>query len=410
MLTRVRLPIAKAEEAFMTTATPDLFDFDRVIDRQATNSIKWDAYPDALPMWVADMDFTAPPAVIEALHARVAHGVFGYQMDAPGLRAVLCERMAHLYGWTVTPDQLLFLPGLVSALFLAARVLSEPGEGVLIQTPVYPPFHYAPLHYGRPLHTADLLATSQPDGTLHYEIDFDAFEAVITPDTKVFFLCNPHNPTGRVLTPDELARLADICARHDLLIVSDEIHCDLLLDDLTHTPIAALTPEISARTVTLMAPSKTFNLAGLGCSFAIIQDEALRKRVQAQLWGPMPHVNNLGLTAAEAAYAHGEDWLRALLAYLRGNRDTVVDFVQAHLPGVRVTRPQATYLSWLDFRALGLPDDDAYRFCLEQARVALNDGKTFGASGVGYARLNFGTSRATLLDGLERLRTALAAR
>lgn len=387
----------------------ETINFDEIIDRANTQAAKWEVFgQDVLPMWVADMDFKSPQPVLDALTERVAHGVFGYQMGMPKLTELLVERMARLYNWTVKPEEIVFLPGLVAGLFLVSRIYGDPQGGVLMQTPVYPPFIYGAKHYDKPVHNADLVMTTQPDGTLRYEIDFDAFEAAIQPDTKVFFLCNPHNPVGRAYTPEELTRMAEICAKYDVLIVSDEIHCDLLLDEgLRHTPIASLSPEISARTVTLMAPSKTFNIAGLGASFAIIQDEALREKFKAENHGPLPGVNVLAYTAAYAAYEHGQPWLDALLPYLRNNRDTLVEFVQTQLPGVTITRPEATYLAWLDFRALNLPDNDPFKFCLEQGKLALNDGKSFGKSGEGFLRLNFGTSRAIMMEGLERLRTAL---
>lgn len=398
----------------MTTTTAaavitEAINFDEVIDRANTGSAKWDLFgEDVLPMWVADMDFKSPQPVIDALTERVAHGVFGYQMGMPELSELLVERMARLYNWTIKPDEIIYLPGLVPGLFLTSRIFGGDPGGILMQTPVYPPFIYGAKHFQRPVHNVDLVETTAPDGTLRYEIDFDAFEAAIQPDTKVFFLCNPHNPVGRAYTPAELTRMAEICAKHDLMIVSDDIHCDLLLDDgLRHVPIASLSPEISARTVTLMAPSKTFNIAGLGASFAIVQDETIRARLKAESHGPLPGVNVLAFTAALAAYQHGQPWLDALLPYLKTNRDILVDFVQKELPSVRITRPEATYLAWLDFRALNLPDNDPFKLCLEQGKLALNNGKDFGQSGQGFARLNFGTSRVTLMQGLERLRTAL---
>lgn len=395
-----------------TTATviTDAPNFDEIIDRSNTQSVKWDLYgQDVLPMWVADMDFKSPAPVLDALHERVAHGIFGYQMGMPELTELLVERMARLYNWNVKPDEIIYLPGLVPGLFLVSRIFADESSGILMQTPVYPPFIYGAKHFNRPIHNSDLVETIQPDGTLRYEIDFDAFEAAVQTNTKLFFLCNPHNPVGRAYTAAELTRMAEICAKHDVLIVSDEIHCDLLLDDgLRHVPIASLSPEIAARTVTLMAPSKTFNIAGLGASFAIVQDEKLRTRLKAESHGPLPGLNVLAFTAALAAYQHGQPWLDALLPYLKNNRDILVDFVQRELPGVKITRPEATYLAWLDFRALNLPDNDPFKLALEQGKIALNNGKDFGKAGEGFARLNFGTPRATLMQGLERLRTAFA--
>jgi cystathionine beta-lyase len=244
------------------------------------------------------------------------------------------------------------------------------------------------------------------DDTLHYTVDFEALEAAIEERTRLFFLCNPHNPTGRVWTRKELACFADIAERHDLVICSDEIHCDLLLDGAQHIPIAALSPEIANRTITLMAPSKSFNIPGLGASFAIIPDKALREKVNRAAMGIVPHVNVLGAVAMQTAYAEGDDWLQQLQTYLTANRDFMVDFVRTRMPGVRVTRPEATYLGWLGCGDLEL-GKPACDFFLHDARVALNDGAWFGAGGKNFVRLNFGTTRAHLTEGLERMATAL---
>jgi cystathionine beta-lyase len=381
------------------------YDFDRVPHRRHTDSLKWHRYGNALPLWVADMDFPAPEPVLAALHERVAQGVFGYGAPPDKLTDVLCARMADLYRWTVTPEQIVYLPGLVCGLNIVCRAIGQPGDEVLVQTPVYPPFLSAPSNQERQLVTAELTAEYR-DGRLYYTFDDDAFAAAIGPRTRLFILCHPHNPVGRVFTVDELTRLADCCERYDLTVCSDEIHCDLLLDGRRHTPLAALSPDIARRCITLMAPSKTFNIPGLGASFAIIQNPELRRRFKQALRGIVPDVNILGLTAALAAYQHGGDWLRELLPYLAANRDYVADFVTRHLPGVRVTVPEATYLAWLDCREAGI-SGNPHEFFLQQAGVALNDGATFGPGGEGFVRLNFACSRALLAEGLERMRAAI---
>jgi cystathionine beta-lyase len=381
------------------------YDFDRVPPRRHTDSLKWHRYGNALPLWVADMDFPAPEPVLAALHERVAQGVFGYGAPPDKLTDVLCARMADLYRWTVTPEQIVYLPGLVCGLNIVCRAIGQPGDEVLVQTPVYPPFLSAPSNQERQLVTAELTAEYR-DGRLYYTFDDDAFAAAIGPRTRLFILCHPHNPVGRVFTVDELTRLADCCERYDLTVCSDEIHCDLLLDGRRHTPLAALSPDIARRCITLMAPSKTFNIPGLGASFAIIQNPELRRRFKQALRGIVPDVNILGLTAALAAYQHGGDWLRELLPYLAANRDYVADFVTRHLPGVRVTVPEATYLAWLDCREAGI-SGNPHEFFLQQAGVALNDGATFGPGGEGFVRLNFACSRALLAEGLERMRAAI---
>lgn len=378
-------------------------DFDCIIDRCATGSMKWQYYgADVLPMWVADMDFAAPEPVIAALQARVAHGVFGYEGYPSALMEAIVARLQQLYGWTVAPEALLFLPGVVTAFNLAAQAFLDPGDGLLIQTPVYPPILGVAQTADAVTHGMEL--TRDADG--RYSVDDDLFERAITERTRMFLLCNPHNPVGRVFRADELARMAELCLRHDLLICSDEIHCDLLFDGCRHIPIAALAPEIAARTITLMAPSKTFNVAGLHCSFAVIPDAELRRRYKAARRGIVDSVNLLGYTAALAAYQEGQPWLDALLRYLEANRDFVVAFVRQNMPGVAVAPPEGTYLAWLDCRAAGIPGN-AHGFFLKEARVALNDGATFGSGGEGFARLNFGCPRALLEEGLERMRAAL---
>lgn len=384
------------------------YNFDQAPCRQGTDSLKWQRYGAALPLWVADMDFPAPEPVLAALRERVAHGVFGYGAPPEALTETLCARMADLYQWTVTPEQIVYLPGLVCGLNVVCRAVGEPGDEVLVQTPVYPPFLAAPVNQERRLVAAEL--TLETDGErLYYTFDDAAFAAVISARTRLFILCHPHNPVGRAFNGEELARLADLCERYDLTVCSDEIHCDLLLDGRRHTPLATLSPEIARRCITLMAPSKTFNIPGLGASFAIIQNPELKRRFKQALRGIVPDVNVLGLTAALAAYQRGGDWLQELLPYLAANRDYLVDVVGRSLPGVRVTVPEATYLAWLDCRDAGIPGNP-HAFFLEQAGVALNDGATFGPGGEGFVRLNFGCPRARLAEALERMRGALLKR
>lgn len=373
--------------------------------RQGTDSLKWQRYGDALPLWVADMDFLSPEPVLAALQERVAHGVFGYGAPPDALTETICERMAEHYRWTVTPEQIVYLPGLVSGLNVVCRAIGEPGDEVLVQTPVYPPFLSAPTNQDRRLLAAELTAEIR-DGRLYYTIDDDAFAAAIGPRTRLFILCHPHNPVGRAFDATERTRLAAICERYDLAICSDEIHCDLLLDGRQHVPFATLSPEIARRCITLMAPSKTFNIAGLGASFAIIQNPELRRQFKHAMRGIVPDANILSLTAALAAYRHGGGWLRELLVYLAANRDFAADYIAHHLPGVRATTSEATYLTWLDCREAGIPGNP-HEFFLKNANVALNDGAAFGPGGEGFVRLNFGCSRTTLAEGLERMRVAL---
>ncbi|MFH1965421.1 MAG: PatB family C-S lyase [Acidobacteriota bacterium] len=376
------------------------------VDRSGTESLKWGIYsPDILPMWVADMDFEVPEPIIEALQNRISHKVFGYGMDLEELVEVVVDRMKELQNWDIEPESVLLLPGLVCGLNIACRVIGEDGDGVLVNTPVYPPFLTAPSNQRKILQSAPQ-SYRMKDGYLHYDMDMKGLEDAVEENTKLFILCNPHNPTGRVFTRQELLSLAEMCARKNLLICSDEIHNDLLLGDNRHISIASLDPEIADRTMTFIAPSKTYNIPGLGCSAAIIPNRELRLRVKALFDGIVSQPNILGMYAALAAYSSCQEWLDALRVYLTGNRDFMVDFLQKHLPGIRTTLPEATYLAWMDCRDCGI-EGNPQKFFLEQARVALNDGAMFGAGGEGFVRLNFGCSRENLEEALNRMRKAM---
>jgi cystathionine beta-lyase len=383
-----------------------IYDFDRIIDRRASESVKWHRYGDeVLPLWVADMDFVSPEPVIRALRERVDHGFFGYPQELPELRPVIAQQLKQLYGWQVDVEALVLLPGVVTGFNLATQTVTSPGDGLLAQTPVYYPILHAPGNAGCTLEQMEL--TRRPDG--QYEIDFDLFEAAISDRTRIFILCNPHNPVGRVFTQVELERMAEICLRHDVWLCADEIHCDLVFPGHPHTPIATLAPEIAQRTITLMAPSKTYNIAGLKCSVAIIENAELRKEFLAAQRGLVPWVNLLGQVAALAAYRHGGEWLQQVLDYMASNRDFVMDYVNKNLPGLHMAQPEGTYLAWLDCRAAALPESP-HKFFLEEAKVAVNDGAVFGRGGEGFVRLNFGCPRATLQDALARMERALAER
>jgi cystathionine beta-lyase len=381
------------------------FDFDTVPDRRGTDSQKWQKYAgrDVLPLWVADMDFPAPPAVLDALRRRVEHGVFGYARPVPSTVTAVVDAMAARYGWAIDPAWLVWLPGLVVGLNVTAQAFAAPGDEVLCTTPVYPPFLTAPKNSGRVARTVPLILDR---AARRWAIDWEALERAVTPRTKLFFLCNPHNPVARVFRREELVRLAEFCLRHDLVLCSDEIHCDLILDpSLPHVPTCTLGAEIARRTITLMAPSKTYNLPGFGTSLAIIPDPALRNRFVRATTGIVAEVNCLGYTACEAAYRDSEPWRQALLAYLRGNRDFMLDFVAHELPGVIIEAPiEATYLAWLNVERLRLPDPVAH---FETHGVGLSDGVFFGAPRGNYVRLNFGCPRATLGEALRRMKTAL---
>jgi cystathionine beta-lyase len=382
------------------------YDFDRIVERRGTDANKWHKFgPDVLPLWVADMDFRSPEPVIEALRARVEHGVFGYlREDWAELAEAFTAHCRKRYGWEVPVDAVIPMPGVTPGNNVAARLLCSRGDGLVLLTPVYPPILRVPGNVGLDGRLVGLARGA--DG--RYEVDVAAFEAAVTPRTRAFLLCNPHNPVGRVYTRAELGRLAEICLRRRLHIIADEVHCDLLYSGHEHVPIAALAPEVADRTITLMSPSKTFNLAGLKASVAVITNRALREQFLATRADMVQIGNVLGYTAMVAAYRDGAPWHDALLGYLEANRDFLADYVARDLPGVTMRAPEGTYLGWLDCRATGLADP--WGFFLERARVALNDGKLFGPGGAGFVRLNFGTPRAILTDGLERMRRALAAR
>ncbi|MBI5923653.1 MAG: putative C-S lyase [Betaproteobacteria bacterium] len=394
------------------------FDFDHPIDRRGSDSTKWGKYAgsdrDVIPLWVADMDFAAPPAVLEALHQRVAHGVFGYGAPQPSLTRALQEHLLCEYQWQVEADWLVWLPGLVTGLNVACRAVGGAGDEVLTATPIYPPFLSAPGHAQRRVVGVPLVLGD--DG---WKWDFAALAAAITPATKLLLLCHPHNPVGRAWRSEELQQIAAFAERHNLTVCSDEIHCGLILDpQLQHQPFAALSKAAARRSITLMAPSKTFNIPGLGCAFAVISDAALRRAFRTAMQGIVPHVNLLGFAATEAALNSASDWHAALLAYLRGNRDCVERQI-GQMPGLSMSHVEATYLAWIDARELcqtirqTRSIRNPQRF-FEQAGVGLSDGAAFSpgesrqpSPTSGFVRLNFGCSRTLLKQALERMRNAL---
>lgn len=370
-------------------------DFETVIDRRGGDSLKWSKYAgrDILPLWVADMDFSAPPAVINALEKRVAHGCLGYGKPWSTLMDAVVGYLQRRYGWQVYPEWLVWLPGLVTGINVACRAVDG---GVITATPVYPPFLSAPQYSGRTLVKAPLRLSNGRWGW-----DFERMEAEITPQTRLLLLCHPHNPVGRAWSGGELAELADFCRRHDLVVCSDEIHCDLVLDaERPHIPFAMLDADMAGRTITLMAPSKTYNIPGLGCSFAVISDASLRRRFNDVMRGIVPDANVLGLLATEAAFTECQAWHDALLDVLRRNRDRVQEVV-ARIPGLSMTPVEATYLAWIDARGLGV--ENPVRF-FEENGVGLSDGADFGAPG--WVRLNFGCPRETLEVALQRIVSA----
>ncbi len=362
----------------------------------SADSLRWNRYAgrDVIPLWVADMDFPSPPAVTAALQERIAGGLFGYGQPWPSLIDTIVAHCQRAYDWAIDPDWLVWLPGLVPGLHIACRAVGKEGDSVFTATPVYPPFLSAPSCQRRLLRTLPLV-----QGEDGWYWDFTAADAVMKA-ARLFLLCHPHNPVGRAWREDELWQLAALAEKHNLVVCSDEIHCDLTLQG-KHRPFATLSPEIAARTITLMAPSKTYNIAGLGCSFAIIPNTELRHNFEAAMQGIVPHVNVLGLAACEAAYRDGETWRQDLLATLRGNAAKVERAINA-LPGLSMHTVEASFLAWIDCRDLGVEHPQRL---FEQAGVGLSDGRDFGpGSAYGqYVRLNFGTTAALIDEALARM-------
>ena len=374
--------------------------------RSNSNSIKWQFYPkDVLPMWVADMEFPAPKPILRALHKAVDHGVLGYEMPSKALQETAASRMDKLYRWKIKPEAVVAVTGIVSGFSVAVRIACTPKKGVLVQTPVYNEFHEVKNNIGIPLLEAPLIKHVNGN-ILSYEIDWDIFEKQVK-KAGMFLLCNPHNPLGIIFARKDLLKMAELCIRNNVLIVSDEIHSELMMGDNKFSPLAKLSAEIAKHTITLISPSKTFNVAGLFCGFAIITDKDLRERFEKEVNHLRMHVGSLGLIAAQSAFSGACDgWLKELLRYLTGNRDFLVEYVTEYMPQVRLTIPAATYLGWLDFtqtKIVGSP----YEYFLKNAKVAASEGQIFGENGEGHIRLNFGTSRKLLEQGLEQMRKAL---
>ena len=375
----------------------DFSTFDRIIERRGTGSLKWARYEDrpVLPMWVADMDFRAAEPIIRALQERVENGVFGYSVATAEPVNALCGYLQRVHAVEATPEWLVWMPGMVPGLAMSAACAGQRGDAVMTCTPVYPPFLKVASDAGKELITVPLCRENDRD-----TFDFDAMEKAVTPGTRLFLLCNPHNPVGRVYSQQELEKLADFCVRHELWLCSDEIHCDLLLEPETcpHFTCLKLDGPVRSRLVVLMAASKTYNVPGLGLSAAIIPDTAARRRFQAAKHTFVAETSPLGFAATAAAYSHCEPWRETLCRYLRRNRDTLQAFLAAHCPQVTMPCIEATYLAWLDVRSLGLSQPTAH---FETHGLGLNNGADFGSPG--FVRLNFGCPHSVLEEGLQRL-------
>jgi cystathionine beta-lyase len=374
------------------------FDFDTVIPRRGTGNIKYDRRPELDPFWVADMDFTSPPEIISALHQRIDHGIFGYAQAHEGLNDAILSYLKNRRGAEAAIEEIVHLGGLVPALSLAARAFCKEGESLMTCTPVYPPF----LGVHHDAHTKLITVDHVLENGV-WTFDWAGMEAAVRPDTRIFILCNPQNPLGRVFTGAEIEKLASFCEAHDLILISDEIHCDLIFDE-TQTPhFSALNLPEKYRdcVITLLSPSKTWNIAGLGYAYAVIQDDSLRRRFSSARGHTLAEINALSYYAAEAAYRHGEPWREALMAYLKTNRDTLVDFVRDL--GFSIIPPEATYLSWIDARKLG--EEQPAQYFEKKAGLFLSEGSFFGWPG--YFRFNFACPRSRMLEGLEKIKGAL---
>ena len=386
-----------------TDSTFDDARFQQLIDRRSTESIKWNYFDeDVLPMWVADMDFLCPPQIIEALQKRVEHGIFGYPGEPPRLREVIVDRLKRRYDWTIEPEWIAFIPNVFAGFHLAAHAVTRPGDGVLLTPPIYHPMLLVPGNVDLQGQLVELDRSTQ--GT--YNVPFDRFEAAITGRSELFILCNPHNPIGKVYGRDDLERFGELCQKHDLIICSDEIHADFIYEGHKHIPIASLSREIADRTITLMSPVKSFNVAGIPFAFAVISNRGLREQYQTAGKGLVIHPSAMGYIAAMAAFEHCDEWSDDLVKVLQANRDFAMQFIADEMPGVQMTPMEGTYLAWLNFQEIDIKRPP-HEFLLKKARVALNDGAIFGPGGEGFARLNLACPLARLQEGLTRIRDAL---
>lgn len=376
------------------------YDFDKTIDRRATNSYKWDSAPEGvLPMWVADMDFRTAPAIIDALQKRVAHGIFGYTRVPDAYYDAVTSWFSRRHGWDIDRECIIYTSGVVPAVSAVIKALTVPGDKVIVQTPVYNCFFSSIRNNGCEIVSNPLRRTADT-----YEMNFDALErCAADPRAKVMLLCNPHNPAGRVWTPDELTRLGNICLRNGVTVVADEIHCELVYQGFKYTPFASLSDAFLHRSVTCLSPSKAFNIAGLQIANIVAFDNDLRSRIDKAInINEVCDVNPFGVAATIAAYNEGEEWLNQLVDYLHGNYEAMAEFCRRELPEFPITRLEGTYLVWMDCSSLGMPSDALEHVLLDDARLWLNAGTMYGAEGEGYMRWNIACPRSVMLDGLNR--------
>lgn len=386
------------------------YDFDRVIDRRGTGALKHEVLgerygrSDLLPLWVADMDFATPPFIVDALRSRLDHPIFGYTVIPPDFWPSVIDWNRSTHGWELRREWLTFIPGIVKGIGLAINRFTEPGDRIIIQPPVYHPFRMVPEGNDRQVVYNPLVR--RPDG--YYDMDFEGLGNLIDSRTKMLILSNPHNPAGIVWSREVLARLAEICHSRGVLVISDEIHSDMALFGHRHVPFATVSPEAAACSITFAAPSKTFNIAGIVSSYAIVPDAGIRERFY-----PWLNANELdepplfSPIATVAAYRHGREWLRQMLAYVEKNIEYLIDYCRREMPQIKPLKPQASFLVWLDCRALGLSQPELVDLFVNKARLALNDGVMFGPGGEGFMRLNVGTPRSVLAEALSRLKAVM---
>ena len=383
------------------------YDFDEIVPREHTDCFKFDnvkeifGTEDVIPMWIADMDFKTPPFIVETIRKRLEHEVLGYTFTNSSWKPAIQNWVSRRYGWDVSSGEIGFVGGIVPAISFALQCFTAPGDKVLIQPPVYPPYHNVTKELGRTLVTNPLKLVN---GQL--EVDFTDFEEKVK-GCKLFLLCNPHNPCGRVWSKAELQRMCDICVQNNVLIVSDEIHCDMTFKGFTHTPFATVSEDAKNNSITFMAASKTFNIAGLKSSYHIIQNDGLRRQYNDFLRKNELDSAHLFATAPVAtAYNEGDEWLSQMLEYVEANIDYMEDFLKANMPKLDMIRPQASFLVFIDARALGLPHDELVRFFIREAKVGMNDGATFGEGGSGFMRMNLGCPRSVLKKALGQIKSA----
>ncbi|MCY6369158.1 MalY/PatB family protein [Clostridium ganghwense] len=385
------------------------YDFDKVINRIGSNTAKWDEVEakfgtkDVLPMWVADMDLRVAQPIIDALKERAEHGIFGYTKMSDSYKEAVCNWMEKRHDWKIKKDWLIHSPGVVPALSIIIREFTQPGDKIIIQSPVYYPFFDVVKENGRELICNSL---KQVDGK--YVMDYEELESQIDEKVKLMILCSPHNPVGRVWKREELVKLGEICLKHNIKVISDEIHADLVYRGHKHIPFASISEEFAQNTITCFAPSKTFNIAGLQSALLSIPNKDDHKKFSAALGTlDIRRDNCFGAVATETAYTHGEEWLEQVLEYLEANLDFLIEYVEEKIPKIKVNKIEGTYLVWLDCRKLGMSKEELFQFMIKKAKVALDDGSWFGPEGEGFTRINIACPRVTLEEGLKRIENAV---